>query len=101
MARIQRPPHPGETLRVDVLPSLGLSVTDAAQALGVSRVTRSRLLNGKAGISPEMALRLEQWLGIELGGAAEVWLQQQLAYDLATSRHALSAQIRRIKPFRP
>ncbi len=58
------PPHPGITLRDDVLPALGLSVTAAAGQLGVSRVALSRILNGHAAISPEMALRIEAWLGI-------------------------------------
>jgi len=57
------PPHPGLTLRDDVLPALGLTVTEAAGQLGVSRVTLSRVLNGHAAISPEMALRLEAWVG--------------------------------------
>jgi addiction module HigA family antidote len=58
-------------------------VTDAAQALGVTRTALSRVLNGKAGISPEMALRLETWLGVEHGGRAGAWLRMQVAYDLA------------------
>lgn len=57
------PPHPGETLREDVLPALGLTVSEAAQQLGVSRVTLSRVLNGKAAISIDLARRLEIWLG--------------------------------------
>ena len=83
MNRMMNPPHPGETLRDDVLPALGLTVTDAAQALGVTRTALSRVLHGKAGISPEMALRLEAWLGVEHGGRAEVWLRMQVTYDLA------------------
>jgi len=63
MARMFNPPHPGLTLRDVVLPALGLSVTEAAQQLGVSRVALSRVLNGRATISPEMALRIEAWLG--------------------------------------
>lgn len=88
MAPMHNPPHPGETLREDVLPALELTVTEAAQQLGVSRATLSRVLNGRSAISPEMALRLEAWLGVERGGRAEVWLQQQLAYDLWQARHA-------------
>jgi addiction module HigA family antidote len=65
MATMYNPPHPGETLREDVLPALGLSVTDAAAQLGVTRAALSRVLNGRAGISPEMSLRLERWLGVE------------------------------------
>ena len=62
MARMFNPPHPGLTLRDDVLPALGLSVTAAAQQLDVSRVALSRVLHGRAAISPEMALRIEAWL---------------------------------------
>lgn len=59
MGRMHNPPHPGETLREDVLPALGLTVTQAAEELGINRVTLSRVLNGKAGISIDLALRLE------------------------------------------
>jgi addiction module HigA family antidote len=57
------PPHPGESIREDILPALDLSVTEAAKQLGVSRVTVSRLIHGQSGISAEMARRLEAWLG--------------------------------------
>lgn len=79
MARMHNPPYPGETLREDVLPALGLTVTQAAKELGINRVTLSRVLNGKAGISVDLALRLEAWLD---GPSAESWLKGQLAYDL-------------------
>ncbi|MFV5215125.1 HigA family addiction module antitoxin [Azonexus caeni] len=82
------PPHPGETLRDDVLPALGLTVTDAAAQLGVSRAVLSRVLNGRTAISPTMALRIEGWLGIENGGSADAWLAQQTAYDLWQARQA-------------
>ena len=82
MARMFNPPHPGLTLRDDVLPALGLSVTEAAEQLGVARVTLSRVLNAHAGISPEMALRIEAWLGVERGGEARLWLAEQSAYDV-------------------
>ena len=82
MARMFNPPHPGLTLRDDVLPALGLNVTQAAEQLGVSRVALSRVLNGRAAISPEMALRIEAWLGKERGGDARVWLAEQSAYDM-------------------
>lgn len=82
MARMHNPPHPGLTLRDDVLPALGLSVTAAAQQLGVTRVTLSRVLNGRAAISPEMALRIEAWLGVKRGGEARLWLAEQSAYDV-------------------
>lgn len=82
MTRMHNPPHPGLTLRDDVLPALGLTVTQAADQLGVSRVTLSRVLNGRAAISPEMALRIEAWLGVERGGEARLWLAEQSAYDM-------------------
>lgn len=72
MARMHNPPHPGLTLRDDVLPALGLSVTEAARQLGVARVTLSRMLNGRAALSPEMALRIEAWPGVERGGDARL-----------------------------
>jgi antitoxin HigA-1 len=82
MARMFSPPHPGLTLRDDVLPALGLTVTQAAAQLDVSRVALSRVLNGRAAISPEMALRIEAWLGVARGGEARLWLAEQSAYDL-------------------
>ena len=88
MTKIHNPPHPGETLRDDVLPALALTVTEAAQQLGVSRAALSRVLNGKAALSPEMALRLESWLGVENGGRADLWVSQQAAYDLWQAREA-------------
>ncbi|MBN9426156.1 MAG: HigA family addiction module antidote protein [Burkholderiales bacterium] len=98
MARLFNPPHPGLTLRDDVLPALGLTVTDAAEQLGVSRVTLSRMLNGRAGISPEMALRIEAWLGKERGGDARVWLGQQMAYDMWHAEQKLKKAKLRIRP---
>ena len=82
MTRMFNPPHPGLTLRDDVLPALGLGVTQAAEQLGVSRVALSRMLNGRAAISPDMALRIEAWLGVERGGDARMWLAEQSAYDV-------------------
>ena len=82
MTHMFNPPHPGLTLRDDVLPTLGLQVTQAAAQLGVSRVTLSRVLNGRAAISPEMALRIEAWLGVDRGGEARLWLAEQSAYDV-------------------
>jgi len=64
---MKNPPHPGETLREDVLPALGLTVTEAAAQLGVTRAALSRVLNGRAAISPTKTLRLEAWLGVENG----------------------------------
>jgi addiction module HigA family antidote len=72
------PPHPGEVIRELCLEPLGLTVTDAAKGLGVSRKTLSALLNGRFGISPEMAIRLSK----AFGGSPESWLIQQSQYDL-------------------
>jgi len=85
------PPHPGLTLRDDILPALGLQVGQAAAQLDVDRTTLSKVLNGRASISPSMALRIERWLGRSYGGAAEVWLAQQAAYDLWQARQTTKA----------
>lgn len=90
MTRMHNPPHPGETLRLDVLPALGLTVTQAAQELGINRVTLSRVLHGRAGISVDLALRLEAWLD---GPSAESWLQGQLAHDLWQARRRERATV--------
>jgi addiction module HigA family antidote len=95
MTRIHSPSHPGETLREDVLPALSLTVTDAAGQLGVTRAALSRVLNGRAAISPGMALRLEGWLGVENGGRADLWIAQQAAYDLWQARKAGSPKVKR------
>ena len=95
---MKNPPHPGLTLRDDVLPALGLGVTQAAEQLGVSRVALSRVLNGHAAISPALALRLEAWLGVDRGGAARLWLVQQAAYDEWQARQLLKAAPLRIRP---
>ena len=76
--KMHNPPHPGEVLRELCLQPLGLSVTDAARSLGVSRKTLSSILNGRAGISPEMAVRLS----LAFGTTAESWMTQQVHYDL-------------------
>ena len=78
MVKMHNPPHPGEVLRVLCLEPLGLTVTAAARALRVSRKTLSAILNGRAGISPEMALRLS----MAFGTTAESWMNQQVQYDL-------------------
>ncbi|OCZ56714.1 addiction module antidote protein, HigA family [Achromobacter xylosoxidans] len=75
---MHNPPHPGEVLREDVIAPLGLSVTDAADRLAMSRVALSRVLNGKAGISPDLAIRLEQ----AGAGTAQAWVAMQANYDL-------------------
>ena len=76
--KMHDPPHPGEIIRTLCLQPLGLTVTQAAEALGVSRKTLSAILNGRAGISPEMAVRLS----IAFGTSSESWLNQQTQYDL-------------------
>jgi addiction module HigA family antidote len=83
MGRMFNVPHPGETIRDDILPALGLTVTEAARQLGISRAALSRVINGRAAISADVARRLEAWLdGPERGPSAESWLRQQLAFDL-------------------
>lgn len=95
MSRTHNPPHPGKTLREDILPAVGLNVTQAAAQLGVTRAALSRVLNGRAAISPEMALRLEGWLGVKNGGRADLWIAQQAAYDLWQVRKAGAPKVRR------
>ena len=75
---MHNPPHPGAFIRRQCLEPLGLTVTEAAKGLAVSRNTLSMLLNGRLGISPEMSIRLSQ----AFGGSPESWLQQQMQYDL-------------------
>jgi len=88
MSSMHNPPHPGETLREDVLPALGLTIMQAAAQLCVTHVTLSRVLNGHAAIPPKMALRLEGWLCVENGGRADLWIAQQASYDLWQARSA-------------
>jgi antitoxin HigA-1 len=79
---MKEPPHPGLSVRHDCLESLGLSVTEGPRVLGVTRQALNNLVNGKAGISPEMAIRLDK----AFGGTAEGWLAVQTAFDLAQAR---------------
>lgn len=79
---MKAPPHPGLSVRFDCLEPLGLSVTSGAQVLGVTRQALNNLVNEKAGISPEMAIRLDK----AFGGSAEAWLALQAAFDLAQAR---------------
>ena len=79
---MKNPVHPGRIVRHDCLEPLGLSVTEGAKVLGVTRQTLNNVVNGKAGISPEMAIRLAK----AFGSTAETWLRMQLAYDLAAAR---------------
>lgn len=86
MSKMYNPPHPGQTLRNDVIAALNLTVTEAAKHLKVTRAALSRVLNGRAAISPMLALRIEAWLGVENGGRADLWLAEQTAYDLWQAR---------------
>ena len=92
---MKNPTHPGLSIRLNCLDPLGLSVTEAARVLGVARHTLSRVLNGHAAVSPEMAIRLEKagWSN------AEFWLRRQTAYDLARARRN-EGRIR-VAPYRP
>lgn len=87
MNAMTNPPHPGETVRFECIEAAGLTVTEAARKLGCSRPTLSRVLNGQAAISPEMALALEGqgW------SSADFWMRRQAAYDLAQARRRATA----------
>lgn len=79
---ILNPPHPGRIVRQDCLEALGLTVTEVAKVLGVTRQALNNLVNERSAISPEMAIRLEK----AFGGTADTWLRMQAAYDLAQAR---------------
>lgn len=83
---MKNPPHPGRSIRSACLDALGLSVTQGAEVLGVSRQTLNNVIHGKSGISPEMAIRLSK----AFGSTPETWLRMQLAYDLAQARKSES-----------
>jgi len=76
---MKNPPHPGRIVRQECIEPLGLTITDAAERLGIKRQTLNNLVNGKAGISPEMSIRLSK----AFGSSPEVWLGMQMEYDLA------------------
>ena len=89
------PPHPGEYVIEEYIKPLGISITKAAEGLGVSRSTLSRLVNGQIGVSPEMAVRLS----MAFGSTPEMWLRLQNAYDLVEVRKkAESINIERLEP---
>lgn len=88
---MNNPPHPGEVVRKDCIDPLGLTVTEAAEGLGVSRKHLSALLNGRAGISPEMAIRLSK----AFGGSPESWLTQQMQYDLRQAQEETDPDVKR------
>jgi len=92
---MKKPPHPGLAVRHDCLEPLGLTVAEAAKRLGVSRKQLSDLVNGHAGISPEMAIRLDK----AFGGGAETWYRMQAAHDLARAlEHADAIKVDRLTP---
>jgi addiction module HigA family antidote len=89
---LKNPVHPGQIVKHDCLEPLGLTVTAAAKALHVTRQALNNIVNEKAGISPEMAIRLEK----AFGGTADTWLRLQAAYDLAQARkHEANIKVRR------
>ena len=92
---MKNPPHPGHSIKDACLDPLGLSVTEGARVLGIARHTLSRVLNGRAGVSPEMAIRLEKagWSN------ADHWLRLQTAYDLAQAR--LRERETKVRPYKP
>jgi len=90
---MMNPPHPGEILREDVVAELGLSVTEAANRLGMSRVALARVLHGRAAVSPDLALRLEM-AGVI---TARAWLAMQVNYDLAQARLRVQPPIRALQ----
>ncbi len=92
---MKNPPHPGRSVRNDCLEPLGLSVTEGAKVLGVSRQAPNNVVNEKAGISPDMAIRLSK----AFGSTPETWLRMRLAYDLAQARaHEGKIRVARYRP---
>ena len=90
---MKNPPHPGLSVRHDCIEPFDLTITEAADILGVTRQALNNIVNGKSGISPEMAIRLEK----ALGGTAEGWLRMQLGYDLAEARkNAAHIKVKRV-----
>jgi antitoxin HigA-1 len=93
MGRMKNPPHPGRIIRQECIEPLGLTVTDAAERLGVTRQALNNLMNGKSGVSPEMSIRLSK----AFGSKPDVWLGLQMEYDLAQAeKHAGRIKVRRI-----
>ena len=88
---MKSPPHPGEIVRKDCIEPLDLTITEAAEGLGVSRKHLSALVNGRAGISPEMAIRLSK----AFGGSPESWLTQQMQYDLRQAEEEGEPDVKR------
>ena len=90
---MHNPSHPGLIIRDDVLPDLQLSVNEAAEQLGVSRVTLSRVINGRSAITAEMALRVGKWVG----NGPEIWLRMQGQYDLWQARKKGEPKVKKAK----
>jgi len=82
MMRMARPSHPGQLIRMEIIEPLGLSITDAAKVLGVSRPTLSALLNGRSSLTPEMGLRLEKAFGVKM----DTLIRMQTAFEIAEAR---------------
>ena len=96
MSRMHNPPHPGEVLRDGVFTDTGITVTEFALRIGVTRVALSRVLNGRAGISADMAVRITA----ALGGSAESWLHMQANYDLWQAEKSLKRAVAKIEPLK-
>ena len=92
MPRVIPPPHPGETIREDILEPLGMSVNQLAKALGITATRLNEVVRGRRGITADTALRLARYLGT----SAEFWLGLQLEYDLRTARQARQKDIERV-----
>ena len=93
MGRMKNPPHPGRIIRQECIEPLGLTITEAAARLGVTRQTLNNVINRKAGVSPEMSIRLSK----AFGSKPDVWLGLQMEYDLAEAeKHAGKIKVRRI-----
>ncbi len=91
---MKNPPHPGLSVRHDCLEPLGLTVTYGAEILGITRQALNNLINGKSGISPEMAIRLDK----AFGGGAGIWLGLQMDYDLAQAmKHERTIKVKRVR----
>jgi addiction module HigA family antidote len=91
---MKNPPHPGELIRTEIIEASGLSISGAADVLKVRRATLSDLLNGKATLSPDMALRIEKAFGVDMAHL----LQMQVAYDVAQFRKRKGVNIKRYQP---
>lgn len=96
MSRMHNPPHPGEVLKDGVFTDSDMTVTDFAERIGVTRVMLSRVLNGRAGISAEMAVRL----ATALGTSSEMWMHMQANYDLWQAEKNLKREVSKIRPLK-